>query len=389
MREHIFISHASEDKESVARPIALRLREKGIDVWFDEFELNIGDSLRRKIDQALSSCAFGIVILSPDFFLKEWPQRELDALSTLEIARAGKVILPVWHNITYNDVVGYSPPLADKFAVSTQEGIGIVADKLEIAIRGHVLKTRRLTRPVPKEPYTAAFGFVFDREGKFLIRRRSPLAKFNKGMWDKPLGAYVSYEHNEDSLRAVMREFVEELFLTPIDLDGLNPELVNWDKLIVNLGEWSNNRNHALLAEEIKDLSESWLCFSLINSEEIPHIAVLPSGKRQIKGRIVDLYLLLANKCFSEQLSYLNSIQNDWRLIKLTDLSSIAQDGGVKTDSLVDTTGNQMMITPDMQSITTSSKRCGNGHTDSIRRNPAVGGKINTFPTVTGVSLPG
>ena len=63
----VFISHASEDKEAVVRPLANALRQKGVRVWYDEFELKIGDSLRRKIDQGLSKSRFGIVVISRSF----------------------------------------------------------------------------------------------------------------------------------------------------------------------------------------------------------------------------------------------------------------------------------------------------------------------------------
>ena len=66
----MFISHASEDKDSVVRPLALALKNKGINVWYDEFELKIGDSLRRKIDQGLSKSKFGIVVISRSFIKK-------------------------------------------------------------------------------------------------------------------------------------------------------------------------------------------------------------------------------------------------------------------------------------------------------------------------------
>lgn len=54
----VFISHASEDKDEVVRPLANALREKGIKVWYDEFEMKIGDSLRRKIDKGLANKPF-------------------------------------------------------------------------------------------------------------------------------------------------------------------------------------------------------------------------------------------------------------------------------------------------------------------------------------------
>jgi len=52
----IFICHASEDKEAIARPLANALKQAGLDVWYDEFTLTLGDSLRRKIDHGLVHC---------------------------------------------------------------------------------------------------------------------------------------------------------------------------------------------------------------------------------------------------------------------------------------------------------------------------------------------
>ena len=114
-----FICHASEDKEEVARPLADLLAAKGVRVWYDEFVLSIGDSLRRTIDRGLASSRFGVVILSPAFFGKGWPEHELDGLVTREISSGRKVVLPLWHHVTKDEVQAYSPTLADKVALNT------------------------------------------------------------------------------------------------------------------------------------------------------------------------------------------------------------------------------------------------------------------------------
>lgn len=114
----VFISHASEDKDTVARPLANALNETGLSVWFDEFEMKIGDSLRRKIDQGLAHSRFGIVIISRDFIKKGWTNYELDGIMTRAVS-GDQVVLPVWHNITKDEVVAYSPTLADKIARNT------------------------------------------------------------------------------------------------------------------------------------------------------------------------------------------------------------------------------------------------------------------------------
>lgn len=114
----VFISHASEDKDDFVRPFANHLKDSGLNVWYDEFELRIGDSLRRAIDNGLANSRFGIVVLSESFFNKEWPQRELDGLFAREV-NGEKVILPIWHKITKNEVLKYSPIIADMLALNT------------------------------------------------------------------------------------------------------------------------------------------------------------------------------------------------------------------------------------------------------------------------------
>ncbi len=114
----VFISHASEDKDAVVRPLAQALRAGGLDVWYDEFELRIGDSLRRKIDSGLARSRFGVVVLSDAFFKKGWTNYELDGLVTRAVS-GEQILLPIWHNITKQQVIQFSPSLADKLARNT------------------------------------------------------------------------------------------------------------------------------------------------------------------------------------------------------------------------------------------------------------------------------
>lgn len=113
-----FISHASEDKDSFVRALAEALRAKGARVWYDEFTLKVGDSLRQRIDQGLLRSRYGIVIISRNFIAKEWPTRELDGLVSLEVGGQRR-ILPIWHEISKDEVMQYSPTLADKVALNT------------------------------------------------------------------------------------------------------------------------------------------------------------------------------------------------------------------------------------------------------------------------------
>jgi hypothetical protein len=120
-----FISYASEDKEPVAEPLARGLKGAGLSVWYDQFELRLGDRLFRSISNGLSRSKYGVVVLSPAFFKKHWPLLELDALAQKE-EMGQKVILPVWHNVTAKIVRKHSPLLADRIAIRWSDGVQTV-----------------------------------------------------------------------------------------------------------------------------------------------------------------------------------------------------------------------------------------------------------------------
>lgn len=133
----VFISHATEDKDGIVRALAHELAKMDLKVWYDEFELRVGDSLRRKIDYGLSRSRFGVVVLSRSFFAKNWPQYELDGLVTREMSGGGQVILPVWHDITKDEVIAYSPSLADKVALRTADStVDEIAHEIADVVRG-------------------------------------------------------------------------------------------------------------------------------------------------------------------------------------------------------------------------------------------------------------
>lgn len=154
----VFISHASEDKESVARPLAAALEAAGLRVWIDEAQLKLGDSLRAKLDDGLSQSRYGVVILSSSFFAKRWPQRELGALFSRRDA-----ILPVWHGLSSSEINAISPLLADIIAVTTSEGIDSVALKV-LDVAGKHLPSRRIGRA----QYTSELSVPLERIGRAL-----------------------------------------------------------------------------------------------------------------------------------------------------------------------------------------------------------------------------
>ena len=134
----VFISHASEDKEAIAEPLATELRARGLKVWLDKTELRIGDSLRRKIDNGLAHSTFGVVILSKSFFAKGWPQYELDGIIGMSV-NGDQRMLPIWHEISRDEIAKQSPSLVDKIARNTAlSTVAEIADEITEVVRDAV-----------------------------------------------------------------------------------------------------------------------------------------------------------------------------------------------------------------------------------------------------------
>lgn len=130
---NFFISHASEDKDEFARPLAEALITIGYGVWYDEYTLTMGDSLLRKIDEGLKQADYGIVVLSKSFFAKKWPRLELEGLLALE-GQNDKLILPVWLGVDQKEVAEFSPILAGRLAEIGDNGVASVVEAIRRAV---------------------------------------------------------------------------------------------------------------------------------------------------------------------------------------------------------------------------------------------------------------
>jgi len=126
----VFVSHASEDKDKFVRPLAKRLSDNRIQVWYDEFTLKPGDSIRRSIDMGIAKSRYGIVILSKAFFQKEWTQWELDGLIQRLNRSENNIIIPIWHDVSFDDILKYSPSLADRKAILSSNGLEYIVSEI-------------------------------------------------------------------------------------------------------------------------------------------------------------------------------------------------------------------------------------------------------------------
>lgn len=129
MKWDVFISHASEDKKSVAIPLVNLLKDLGVKAWLDKAEIRLGDSLSNKIEEGLSNSQHGLVILSKAFFEKNWTKRELESLISIEL-NSDRKILPIWHEIEHSDVIKNAPLISDKYALDTKNGLDVIANEI-------------------------------------------------------------------------------------------------------------------------------------------------------------------------------------------------------------------------------------------------------------------
>jgi hypothetical protein len=129
----VFISHASEDKNDVVRPLEALLCETGLRVWMDEQQLVLGDSLSRKINDGLALSRFGVLILSKKFLEKDYPQREMQALLARQSANE-RYILPILHQVDHSLLIRRFPLLSDLLSISTDRGLEHVAAAIQRAV---------------------------------------------------------------------------------------------------------------------------------------------------------------------------------------------------------------------------------------------------------------
>lgn len=173
----IFISHASEDKDSLVRPLATVLERLSVRVWYDEFSLQLGDSLIASIDKGLQESRFGLVVLSKSFLGKNWTEYELWALMTRQID-GDRVILPLWYGVTKEDVKNYSLYLADIKAVSiTRDNYNAVLALILKVVRPDIWQEMRMRSVLRKALADGTPGMAKISDIKIETKKRSQLTR--------------------------------------------------------------------------------------------------------------------------------------------------------------------------------------------------------------------
>jgi|GEM_PF-1356556 len=114
-----FISHDSRDKDLIARKLAESLSSRLCTVWYDEYSLKIGDSLRETIEEGIKDAKKCILILTKNYLTNPgWGKKEFNSIFTRELILNEKIVLPIWYGVTKKEIYEYSPSLADTFALT-------------------------------------------------------------------------------------------------------------------------------------------------------------------------------------------------------------------------------------------------------------------------------
>jgi len=141
-RYDAFISHAVEDKLSVANELCAKLEQKGLKIWYSGYELRPGDSITERIEEGLKASRYGVVIFTPTYVSKVWALREFFAL--LELEKLGrKKILPILHGIKATDLAARGLEIEDRFMISTDRGMDYVVDRLALQVKEPSLNIAR------------------------------------------------------------------------------------------------------------------------------------------------------------------------------------------------------------------------------------------------------
>jgi len=93
-RPRVFLSHSSADKAFVAR-LAADLNGRNVPVWFDQWELKVGDSLSEKIAAGIGGSGWLAVVLSKSSVQSAWVQKELNAAQAQELQSKSVFVLPL------------------------------------------------------------------------------------------------------------------------------------------------------------------------------------------------------------------------------------------------------------------------------------------------------
>ena len=224
MKWDLFISHASEDKGTFVKPLVLELIKRNINVWYDQFSLSPGSSLKESIEKGIRDSDFGVVILSRKFFEKKWPKKELNAIFTKELIGDSERLIPIWYEIEVNEIFRESPMIADIVALSSRNlSIEEIARELAVKVSKQPFRLKDVKRSV--NLYIDTNKFDRRRLEIEIFNRLDLLVNFENESFDIPF-----YDDNEWELFVEEKNRIREKYKFPSGLYE-HGEVISKDKV--------------------------------------------------------------------------------------------------------------------------------------------------------------
>lgn len=117
----VFLSHASKDKADIVEELNISLEKLGIKIFYDRKSLEWGDNWKERILEGVRKAEFAIIVISENFFDREWTEKELNKFLNRQNRNGQKLILPIVHNITNDDLRNKYPNVADIQAINSKD----------------------------------------------------------------------------------------------------------------------------------------------------------------------------------------------------------------------------------------------------------------------------
>ncbi|MDM4019490.1 toll/interleukin-1 receptor domain-containing protein [Roseiconus lacunae] len=141
----VFLSHSSKDKQ-LARRIAADMVAAHVEVWLDEWEILVGDSITQRIQMGLEGSEFVAVLLSGNSIESGWVEKEWQSKIGDEAATRQVSVLPL-----LVDDVRVPPLLRDKKYADFRHDYDRAMEELVVSVRGHS-KRKDPSPDVPDSP---------------------------------------------------------------------------------------------------------------------------------------------------------------------------------------------------------------------------------------------
>ena len=116
----VFLSHANADKQSFVEELNISLEKLGIKIFYDKKSLEWGDKWKERILDGTKKAEFAIIVISENFFDREWTEKELSEFLNRQNRNGQKLILPIVHNITNDDLSKKYPSIAEIQAIDSK-----------------------------------------------------------------------------------------------------------------------------------------------------------------------------------------------------------------------------------------------------------------------------